>query len=59
MSEENIYTFENKDYRSTYWHTCSHVLAQAAQIMQGVNHFYMMMHTSPPLLSLTIFCIVS
>ena len=29
MSEENIYTFENKDYRRTYWHTCSHVLAQA------------------------------
>ena len=31
MSEENIYTFENKDYRSTYWHTCSHVLAQAVK----------------------------
>ncbi len=29
MSEENIYTFENKEYRQTYWHTCSHVLAQA------------------------------
>ena len=29
MSEENLYTFENPEYRSTYWHTCSHVLAQA------------------------------
>ena len=31
MSEENIYTFENKEYRQTYWHTCSHVLAQAVK----------------------------
>ena len=23
MSEENIYTFENPEYRKTYWHTCS------------------------------------
>ena len=29
MSEENLYTFENPEYRRTYWHTCSHVLAQA------------------------------
>ncbi|MBD9247398.1 MAG: threonine--tRNA ligase [Clostridiales bacterium] len=30
MSEENnLYTFENSEYRQTYWHTCSHVLAQA------------------------------
>ncbi len=29
MSEENLYTFENEEYRHTYWHTCSHVLAQA------------------------------
>ena len=29
MSEENIYTFENEQYRRTYWHTCSHILAQA------------------------------
>ena len=29
MSEESIYTFENPEYRKTYWHTCSHVLAQA------------------------------
>ena len=29
MSEENLYTFENETYRKTYWHTCSHVLAQA------------------------------
>ncbi len=31
MSEENIYSFENKEYRKTYWHTCSHVLAQAVK----------------------------
>ena len=31
MSEENIYTFENEAYRKTYWHTCSHVLAQAVK----------------------------
>ena len=29
MSEENLYTFDNPEYRRTYWHTCSHVLAQA------------------------------
>jgi len=29
MSEEMLYTFENPEYRKTYWHTCSHVLAQA------------------------------
>ena len=27
--ENNQYTFENETYRKTYWHTCSHVLAQA------------------------------
>ena len=31
MSEENEYTFENPKYRKTYWHTCSHVLAQAVK----------------------------
>ena len=31
MSEENIYTFENEQYRKTYWHTCSHILAQAVK----------------------------
>ena len=31
MSEENIYSFENPEYRKTYWHTCSHVLAQAVK----------------------------
>ena len=31
MSEENIYSFENPEYRHTYWHTCSHVLAQAVK----------------------------
>jgi len=29
MSEENLYTFENEQYRKTYWHSCSHVMAQA------------------------------
>ena len=31
MSEENLYTFENEEYRKTYWHTCSHVMAQAVK----------------------------
>ena len=30
MSEENnLYTFENEEFRKTYWHTTSHILAQA------------------------------
>ena len=31
MSENNEFTFENEQYRKTYWHTCSHVLAQAVK----------------------------
>ncbi len=31
MSEESLYTFENPEYRKTYWHTCSHVMAQAVK----------------------------
>ena len=31
MSEEMNYTFENEQYRKTYWHTCSHILAQAVK----------------------------
>ena len=34
MSEEvknNEFTFENPAYRQTYWHTCSHILAQAVK----------------------------
>jgi len=31
MSEDNQYSFENPTYRKTYWHTCSHVLAQAVK----------------------------
>ena len=32
MAEENNqYTFENESYRKTYWHTCSHILAQAVK----------------------------
>ena len=29
--DENKYSFENDEYRRTYWHTCSHVLAQAVK----------------------------
>ena len=25
------YTFENEEYRQTYWHTCSHIMAQAVK----------------------------
>ena len=28
---ENRFSFENEEYRRTYWHTCSHVLAQAVK----------------------------
>ena len=34
MSEENKnseFSFENESYRKTYWHTCSHVMAQAVK----------------------------
>ena len=31
MSEENLYSFENPEYRKTYWHSCSHVMAQAVK----------------------------
>ena len=31
MSENNEFSFENEQYRRTYWHTCSHVLAQAVK----------------------------
>ena len=30
MENENLYTFENPEYRKTFWHTSSHVMAQAA-----------------------------
>ena len=29
MSEETLFTFDNPEYRKTYWHTCSHIMAQA------------------------------
>ena len=29
--EENKFSFENEEYRKTYWHTCSHILAQAVK----------------------------
>ena len=28
---ENEFTFENPEYRKTYWHTCSHIMAQAVK----------------------------
>ena len=31
INEENRYSFENPEYRKTYWHNCSHVLAQAVK----------------------------
>ena len=32
MSEVNKeFTFENEQYRKTYWHTCSHIMAQAVK----------------------------
>ena len=31
INEEKQFTFENPEYRKTYWHTCSHVLAQAVK----------------------------
>ena len=31
INEENRYSFENPEYRKTYWHTCPHVLAQAVK----------------------------
>ena len=31
MAENNEFSFENEAYRKTYWHTCSHVLAQAVK----------------------------
>ena len=31
INEENQFSFENPEYRKTYWHTCSHVLAQAVK----------------------------
>ena len=32
MAEQNNqFTFENPEYRKTYWHTCSHIMAQAVK----------------------------
>ena len=31
MSEEMQFTFENPEYRKTYWHSCSHIMAQAVK----------------------------
>ena len=28
---ENEFTFDNPEYRKTYWHTCSHIMAQAVK----------------------------
>ena len=29
--DENKFTFENPEYRHTYWHSCSHIMAQAVK----------------------------
>ncbi|MCD7767413.1 MAG: threonine--tRNA ligase [Oscillospiraceae bacterium] len=29
--KESQYTFENAEYRQTYWHTCSHIMVQAVK----------------------------
>ncbi len=29
--DENRFTFENPEYRHTYWHSCSHIMAQAVK----------------------------
>ena len=31
MDEKNLYTFENPEYKDTYRHTTSHILAQAVK----------------------------
>ncbi len=31
MSENNEFSFENPEYRKTYWHTTSHIMAQAVK----------------------------
>ena len=28
---ENAYSFENPEFKKTYWHTCSHIMAQAGK----------------------------
>ena len=40
--EENAYSWENPEYRKTYHHTCSHVMAQAIcrQIQGTVGYFH-------------------
>ncbi|MBE6955325.1 MAG: threonine--tRNA ligase [Ruminococcaceae bacterium] len=29
MADDKQYTFENETFKKTYWHTCSHIMAQA------------------------------
>ena len=31
MDEAKKYTFENPEYRKRYWHTSSHIMAQAVK----------------------------
>ena len=47
MSEENLYTFENETYRKTYWHTCSHVLAQAMKRLHPDVKLAYAVHPNP------------
>ena len=31
QSADDRFSFENESYRKTYWHTCSHIMAQAVK----------------------------
>ena len=47
MSEENKnseFSFENESYRKTYWHTCSHILAQAVKRLYPVSYTHLRAH---------------
>ena len=37
---ENEFTFENPEYRKTYWHTCSHIMAQAVSRVEPWSNAY-------------------
>ena len=39
MENENLYTFENPEYRKTFWHTCSHIMAQAVKRLWPEVHY--------------------
>ena len=36
MSEEiKEFSFENEEYRQTYWHTCSHIMAHPLPLLRS------------------------